>query len=691
MAYRLIRAPQTIIYESTPYSPVCSEYFGWGEPYLIPGIFQISTDATGIRVVPESGTLIYSTKTSSIWLDPLVQNWQWIAGATTPQPAVQTVVVVGESGWSGGGRTYRRLKGDGDFSFKLSDSAGAIAGLAQTEYGYSFSVVDYGWYNHGGRLDVIESGSPVFTLASALPGTFSNMKVGVRRRGFVVSYTVENSVVYTSSKPSFGDLIGIGIPYSIADSVTVIGLEDYIQISLPASPVMRLSATGGSELSMRSASRFTFEMSISTVLDAKSQSAIKLLGGSGGELIFSAGAAMALSAEPALSVKLLSMHARATAGFSMVEVGQAFDFFPEAQGSIQLFGVHAGQLNAQVRLNPYLFFNGYDIRNAPSLSITTVTDHSQLDSPSKLRGIDSLDVSASSSLDFAPAMVGNSNLGLEASVSLDVMEPLRGSDGLSLVGFVQLSSSLYLLSSNQVVAASFSELELIPPLSGFDGLAASDTAVLEQGSLFYVLDALELVSFAGLSFEVNLSTLSGLTVSSVSSLQAVIELTSFESLIFYSGLEFEHEQATQYAVNLVTGAVSTYQGAGFQGYVRAAHADFGWRADGLYRMGIPNEAEGISARVDLGTLLLGSDQIKHVVTAWLGLRTDASQVRLILSSDDGTTRSYVVRGVDTAYRAVLSKGAIGRLWHVSLELDDARYAVLDDMDFEVLSSQRRRR
>jgi len=138
----------------------------------------------------------------------------------------------------------------------------------------------------------------------------------------------------------------------------------------------------------------------------------------------------------------------------------------------------------------------------------------------------------------------------------------------------------------------------------------------------------------------------------------------------------------QYAVNVLTGALTTYSGFGFDQYARAEQTLYGCRSDGVYRIrrgdddGVP-----LQAHVDFGESVYGSTKIKTVESVYLGVTTDGSITARV--SADGAERRYRVVPRGTLHRALTAKGVPGRTWGVSLEVVDATEFELDVLEVQV--------
>lgn len=252
-------------------------------------------------------------------------------------------------------------------------------------------------------------------------------------------------------------------------------------------------------------------------------------------------------------------------------------------------------------------------------------------------------------------------------------------------------------------------IESAPPIVP-EVLPIGDFAILESALLLVTLDGLDVSSSATLTLILELSTVDGLELSDLAGVGSLVELLTMDGVRVSGGIRVAggsfvggsvdqpssdgiaailRGEALQYAVNLATGALSTYTGFDFAGFVRVDGATYGWRKDGLYRIGEATDSGSmIQALVDFGASDMGTAQAKRISMAWLGLRTDGG-VYLRMRADSGTEYVYRAKEARDTYRAALAKGVTGRQWNMQLVLEDASYAALDSIEVEIATTQRR--
>lgn len=224
-------------------------------------------------------------------------------------------------------------------------------------------------------------------------------------------------------------------------------------------------------------------------------------------------------------------------------------------------------------------------------------------------------------------------------------------------------------------------------VDGSDAAALIDGHFLETALLLVALDSLDVSGFAELIMVLELSGLDSLDLGDSASLGSIIEMLAIEQVSIMSHAGAARQQALQYAVNYLTGALTTYQDFDFLGFTQHAGQAFAWRQDGLYRLGVENDTV-INALVDFGASDYADAHLKRMAVAFVGVRTDG-ECYLRVAADDGIERVYRLIGEGNQKRAVLAKGVSGRYWNLRLELTDASFATLDNVELEVGVTQRR--
>lgn len=147
-------------------------------------------------------------------------------------------------------------------------------------------------------------------------------------------------------------------------------------------------------------------------------------------------------------------------------------------------------------------------------------------------------------------------------------------------------------------------------------------------------------------------------------------------------------EPAQYAVNVQTGALTQYVGFAFLGFTQVGQELYACRSDGVYRVRHgDDDGEPLQALIDLGATDYGSSQIKRLGAVYFGLETDGD-VTMRLATDSGE-QAYRVARHGVMDRVVTAKGASGRLWNMTLEIEDATHFELDAIEAQVGATTRR--
>ncbi len=223
---------------------------------------------------------------------------------------------------------------------------------------------------------------------------------------------------------------------------------------------------------------------------------------------------------------------------------------------------------------------------------------------------------------------------------------------------------------------------------GSDAMFVNEEAVLETALIMIAMESIGVASAeATLTMVLELASVDSVGIADQASIGWIIEMLAHENVAVFSKAESAKQQALQYAVNYMTGALTTYRDFDFLGFTFDDGQAYAWRKDGLYRLGVET-GEVINALVDFGASDYGDAHQKRMAMAFVGVRTDG-ECYLRLCTDDGPERIYKLVGGSPQSRAVLAKGVSGRTWNVRLELTDASYASVDNIELEVGVSQRR--
>lgn len=293
----------------------------------------------------------------------------------------------------------------------------------------------------------------------------------------------------------------------------------------------------------------------------------------------------------------------------------------------------------------------------------------------------------------------------EFSYAYGVMAPLSG-NGLVYVGVYGVASGTFARMDG--LAANFDynygqASGSLKPMTGFGFLTTpeEDLPVLRQGLAMFdsyfapmtmsasFMEGLEL----GTSFFANIVVADAISDALV--LQTSLSFSQVVQALINSGLaivgdtDAAQRAAVQYAINVLTGAVTTYNGFDFLGYAKAGTNVYAYKPDGVYLLragdddGLPIEID-----IDFGTSSYGAATLKNVEDVYFGLATDGEVY--MRANTDGVEHTYHVIDRGATMRALMARGVSGRRWNLALEVVDATEFELDLVEVRVSTSRRRR-
>lgn len=171
----------------------------------------------------------------------------------------------------------------------------------------------------------------------------------------------------------------------------------------------------------------------------------------------------------------------------------------------------------------------------------------------------------------------------------------------------------------------------------------------------------------------------------------VLEAILQSGMVFGDNVSTVRSELLQYATNIVTGAVGSYANFGFNGFARVGMTTYGWKPDGLYRIGADtDDGDLISATVDFAANDFGTSVDKGLDAMFFGLDTDGQVFAKVLS-DRGKEAVYRVVQSKPNARGSFAKGVRSRYWRIQLQIVDATFADLDNIEWVVGASTRRTR
>lgn len=214
--------------------------------------------------------------------------------------------------------------------------------------------------------------------------------------------------------------------------------------------------------------------------------------------------------------------------------------------------------------------------------------------------------------------------------------------------------------------------------------------LLPDGAFYAELyDGLEVGDDYSLVFLIHEDIYDGLMVSDFATAAQLLQAAVSSGLVVNSNAARTTQEAVQYATNLESGALTRYTGFDFAGFARTDYATYGFKADGLYRIGGDTDDGALrDALLDLGTASWNVNVKKHIPTVFLGLGTDG-EAYVRMTPDKGAERIYRVIQRRDVSRANPHRGLTAREWSVQLQIVDASSAVLDNIEFIIEVSPRR--
>lgn len=232
-----------------------------------------------------------------------------------------------------------------------------------------------------------------------------------------------------------------------------------------------------------------------------------------------------------------------------------------------------------------------------------------------------------------------------------------------------------------------SGLTLADPLSGMARMFDVATSTVQLSDAYVATIRMSDSVFDALILSGAISSTQSMSDTIMAALALGTDLSQFMA-VDLSPAEVAARAPTQYAVNVLTGALTTYDGFDFTGFATTGQTTFGARADGVYRIRPGDDAgAGRIVAVDFGTLAMDTTTVKTIEAVFLGVDTDGDVfVRLVAGLDDTL---YRVVERESVSRALCKRGVGGRQWNVSLEVANATYLNLDMIELSVASMARR--
>lgn len=144
---------------------------------------------------------------------------------------VTTQTTVNAPGWNAGARTIATLAEDGAFSFTVGQSIGIVCGLNTNDQTAHYLEITHGFLIEDTRYRVIESG----VTKTAWVSYDKSATFKIARRWGVVTYLLDDVLIYTSAAPSAGTVFLDASFYAYEDTITAVAVEIYNDTPVPLS------------------------------------------------------------------------------------------------------------------------------------------------------------------------------------------------------------------------------------------------------------------------------------------------------------------------------------------------------------------------------------------------------------------------------------------------------------------------
>jgi hypothetical protein len=188
----------------------------------------------------------------------------------------------------------------------------------------------------------------------------------------------------------------------------------------------------------------------------------------------------------------------------------------------------------------------------------------------------------------------------------------------------------------------------------------------------------------GVSVELSLAAffsgdyIDGLALMDSADIVAFLSAQLIERVQFSDSLDRMRLAAVQYATNVLTGAVTRYEGFDFLGFANVGMDTYAAADNGIYR--VTHNSLPITAAIEFATVGIDSGNSKRLDSIYLGLSSDGNAF-LRVTGDDKQERTYMAVNRGGMQRGQMAKGVQSRHWNVRLEIVDATFAELDRVEW----------
>ena len=120
-------------------------------------------------------------------------------------------------GWDAGAISVAQLSGCGGYKWKVGQATGIVCGLAFRDSSPSYHEIDFGFFIQANDYQIVERGHfAVSTFTSHSPGD----EFKIQREAGVVTYYVNDELVYTSNERSEGPVFLKSSLFAYGDEIT---------------------------------------------------------------------------------------------------------------------------------------------------------------------------------------------------------------------------------------------------------------------------------------------------------------------------------------------------------------------------------------------------------------------------------------------------------------------------------------
>jgi hypothetical protein len=543
-----------------------------------------------------------------------------------------TYIVDNQRGWTSGGRSKIVMAGDLVAEFMVARvPTGVVCGLASGNASSDIGAIEHGAYASVGQLSIIESGVVVTTVPGVSFDTSPLIRIS--RSGSQITYTVGNWQ-YQSAKASTGSKFLQASLYVAGDYVDNPRL--FTAANLAGKGVAGVISFENPELLFGRAK-----------LGVQGRGTVET-------------AALSLSLFGAASVG-----ARATADIGAfismqgnIGVGLVGLDRPQSTGAARFGFVAAGSDRAYAQgkaVLPALTVNAYG--GFPTVNVgggqATIAIYAQGDS--KTGGI------------------GGGSIPLPALL-------LRGSEGVYGSGSLMLPAFF-----GQGISAPFTT-----EITSATRLGLGDSYVFQPTVFMSISDGMQVGDTVDLLLVFQEDLAEHLGIGDNASATFLLELLISSGLNIGNDMAQARQDLAQYATNIATGAVTRYSGFGFSSFCRVGMDLYATRKDGLYKIGgATDNGELLSCLIDFAGDDQGTPRTKRLENIFLGLTTDGKPLAR-LKADDGREVKYrLIQRDSSEARIDTAKGVSSRYWHLRLEIEDATYAEIDNIEWVAATGTRR--